>query len=105
MLGNCNGQIAPLVLYIAVDSLGEEDFFVTDVQGMSHSSDMGSKGKLVFVKKRCGIAASNTWLHLFFIEQIKVADVFNSNLEGGEMKPALYIDEEACVLAAGMTIL
>ena len=104
MLGNCNGQVAPVVAYIAFDVLKEEDFFVTEVLGLSHSSEMGSKGYLVFVKKRGGNNASNTWLHQdYFIPQIQKADDLNTNLVGGKMKSALYIDGEACVLAAGMT--
>jgi hypothetical protein len=104
MLGNCGGQVAPLVAYIAIDKLSDEDFFVAEVLGMTHSSETGSKGYLIIVKRRCGNATSNAWMHNdYFIPQIKRADDLNTNLEGGKMKSSLYIDGEACVLAAGMT--
>lgn len=51
---NAAGDMAPMVLIIADDTMEENEFFVQEVAGLSHTQLVDSTGYLVFTKT-CGL--------------------------------------------------
>jgi hypothetical protein len=58
---NAAGDMAPLVLIVADDTMEEGEFFVQEVAGLSHTQLVDSTGFLVFTKTRNCNAAFYRW--------------------------------------------
>jgi hypothetical protein len=58
---NAAGDMAPLVLIVADDTMEEGEFFVQDVAGLSHTQLVDSTSFLVFTKTRSCNAAFYRW--------------------------------------------
>jgi hypothetical protein len=72
-MGSANGEYAPLVLLVAIDELGVDDFEHYKVPGLSQCNQAGSVGHLCFCKTRAGNDAFFEW----FIQDIAVKTVEN----------------------------
>jgi hypothetical protein len=72
-IGSANGEYAPLVLLVAIEELGVDDFEHYDVAGMSQCNQSGSIGHLCFCRTRAGNDAFFEW----FIQNIAVETVEN----------------------------
>jgi hypothetical protein len=50
--GNANGEHCKLLVNIAVKDMPEDGFFVFEVKGLAHTSEVSSSGYLVMTKRR-----------------------------------------------------
>ena len=55
--GNVYGDVIPLVLLLAVDSMHEDDFYYKAIPGLSHTGACDSIGYICCTKTRAGNAA------------------------------------------------
>lgn len=102
-LGNADGQLSKVLVVVEVKNMADDDFFVCHIRGLSHSSEVGSSGYIMFVQKRSGNALSNQWIHEnYIIPEISRSDEMNENLPKGGMQSAIYIDGESSILSAAM---
>lgn len=101
-LGNADGQLAKLLVVVAVPNMPEDAFFVREVPGLAQTTET-SGGFLLFVKKRAGNAQLNQWFHKgYLIPEIARIDQFNDALGHSSLKSTIYIDGESSILNAAM---
>ncbi len=62
LIMNSSGTISQEVYVIGDDSMGEEDFEVTEIKGLSSSNHVGAKGWLCVTKTRGGNKSFYRWL-------------------------------------------
>ena len=102
-LANFDGQLGKLLVNVAMKEMSDEDFFVSEITNLSHTSEIGATGYLVMTKNRGGNKASNKWMHeKYIIGEISRADLLHATEETSAYSTAFYFDGECQILTAGM---
>lgn len=94
---NAAGDMAPMVLIVADDTMEENEFFVQEVAGLSHTQLVDSTGYLVFTKTRnCNAAFYRWYAHNVvapFVLKCRAA-YNNQNPDGSPMRAFVVCDGE-----------
>jgi hypothetical protein len=94
---NAAGDMAPLVLIVADDTMGEGEFFVQEVAGLSHTQLVDATGFLVFTKTRnCNAAFYRWYAHTVVAPFVlKCREAYgNQNPDGTPMRAFVVCDGE-----------
>ena len=99
-MANARGNHIPLVLLIAIPTMGENDFFYKAIPGLSHSGEANAVGYVCFTKSRCGNAAFWNWFitNIAIDEIVKIRNIFGLTNDGTPLRAWFAMDGENIVL-------
>ena len=104
LLGNADCEITQPLVYMQVDSMPDNTFYMAKVRGLSHSSEPEAYGYCIALNNRQGNDAGNAHIHkMFVIPEIKLcAESHLDDDDGGGLKAQLNFDSEFKFLNATM---
>lgn len=94
---NAAGDMAPMVLIVADDTMGDNEFFFSEIPGLSHTQLLDAVGYLVFTKTRNCNSSFYQWYANFVVAPFVLkcrASYCNTNPDGTPMRAFVVCDGE-----------